>query len=125
MADFYPDRIWALEFGVASPYRVSCSMLEHEPGEAVEYVIIDRYEALRAENERLTRDVRIAEEAAEIAIARRKAAEAREAKAVEDMRERAAKVAETLAVRTHDTGIHADRIAAVIRTLPTEAQNDA
>lgn len=42
----FPEKIWAIEKGYPSHYRVSCSVLEHEPDEATEYVRADLYAAL-------------------------------------------------------------------------------
>jgi len=87
-------------------------------------------ERLRAENERLTAEIdQHVKMGTEKELRHRlEAAEAREAKAVEDMRERAARVAEDAAPVTCDmqsTFIAdiCDDIAETIRALPTEAQN--
>lgn len=47
MAEF-PEKIWAIEKGYPSRYRVSCSVLEHRLDEATEYVRADLYAALEA-----------------------------------------------------------------------------
>jgi len=44
-----PEKIWAIEKGYPSRYRVSCSVLEHGPDEATEYVRADLYAALEAQ----------------------------------------------------------------------------
>lgn len=44
----FPEKIWAIEKGYPSRYRVSCSVLEHGPDEATEYVRADLYAALEA-----------------------------------------------------------------------------
>lgn len=55
MSDF-PERIWAIETGGISPYRVSCSILEHQPDEGQEYVRADIH---KAEIARLVEALRI------------------------------------------------------------------
>jgi len=103
--------------------------------EKCEYIRADLVEPLRAENERLTAERDEVVKNAEIVCNsyadenqrlydRAQAAEAREAKAVEDMRERAAKVA--AAYSDHPNEVVAfvtDEIATLIRALPTEVQN--
>jgi len=44
----FPEKIWAIEKGHPSRYRVSCSVLEHGPDEATEYIRADLYAALEA-----------------------------------------------------------------------------